>query len=305
MTPIPNCLPADCTKRFKALFDAAPLGVYSINSQGVIDSFNPEMLRLSGAAKAEDVLGLNVFDLASYKEVGLTDYFRRGLEGEEFYIPIVKYRSYTGGKVSYRSYRGVPIFNDAGAVEHLLCMVLDITEKVEIEEARRHATRLATIVEQSPDAIIVVAPTDERTIDYWNIGAEKMFGWQSSEAVGKPLMDILVPPDLREETAAFLKRLETETVIHSEVSRLHKDGHVIDVDLYVFPIKDPSGNIGQLAAILRDVSERKKSEQKMIERDEELKKMNEFMIGRELKMVELKEKIKHLEEQLAQSSPTR
>jgi PAS domain S-box-containing protein len=128
----------DESKKFQAIFENAPLGIYTINTAGIIDSFNPEMVTLAGAVDANAVLGLNALTLPSYQEVGLTEHFRKGLQGEAFFVPSVKYTSYTGSKVSYRSYRGIPLRNEKGEVEHLLCLVLDITEKVEMEETRQH-----------------------------------------------------------------------------------------------------------------------------------------------------------------------
>ena len=49
------------------------------------------------------------------------------------------------------------------------------------------------LLEQSPDA--VVATTAEGIVLYWNGGAETLFGYTSSEALGRPLDDIVVPPD--------------------------------------------------------------------------------------------------------------
>lgn len=284
--------------KYDALFKAAPLGIYTVNAQGIIDTFNPEMVRLSGASGEGEVIGLNALTLSSYKEVGLTDYFKKGLDGKSFYIPCVKYKSYIGSKVSYRSYWGVPLYDEKGMVSHVLCMVLDITEKIEIEEARQRAMKLAVIIEKSPDAIVIVAPDERRTIEYWNQGAEQMFGWTSAEAIGQSVREFIMAEADRAEADEFLFRLKTEPLIHKEVNRVHKDGHLIPADLFMFPIRHESGVIIEIAAIMRDISERKKNEEQMIERDTNLKKMNDFMVGRELKMIELKEEVKALRKQL-------
>jgi PAS domain S-box-containing protein len=284
--------------KYEAVFQGAPLGIYTINKEGIIDSFNPEMVKLSGATRAEDVVGLNALTLPTYQEAGLTEHFRKGLAGEGFFVPTVKYTSYTSNKVSFRSYRGIPIYDAGGSVEHLLCLVLDVTEKFEIEEERRRADKLATIIKQSPDAIIVVGSSEARIIEYWNPSAEKLFGWTPTEAVGKSLRDFIVPLDKRTEMVSYLDRLKSESIVHVEVPRVHKDGHVILVELYIFPIKDETGAIVQLAAILRDITARKQSEERMMQQDDELKKINNFMVGRELRMAALKEEIRQLKEKL-------
>lgn len=119
----------------------APIGIYTINKDGIIDSFNPEMVKLAGAKAASDVIGLNALALPTYQEVGLTEYFKRGLLGEPFFLPAVKYTSFTGVKTSYRLYKGVPVKDGSGGVVKLLLFVLDITQKVEIEEAEKRRER--------------------------------------------------------------------------------------------------------------------------------------------------------------------
>src|SRR5262249_47293901 len=84
----------------------------------------------------------------------------------------------------------------------ILAMVEDITDKKRAEEARfRHAA----IVESSEDAIASV--TLDGVIASWNAGAERIFGYTESEAVGKPVT-ILVPPERPDEENKILETLK-------------------------------------------------------------------------------------------------
>ena len=204
---------------------------------------------------------------------------------------------YTGSKVSYRSYKGIPITNEKREVEQLLLLVQDITEKIEIEEAREKADKLAVVVDQSPDAMIMCSPDDNRIIEYWNEAAERIFGYTKEEAIGKSTLDLIIPQEEKTMTLKYLEDLETKQVIHREVPRLHKDGHTVLTELYVFPVKDAQGTVTRLAIILRDITERKAAEARMLKQDDELTRINNLMIGRELKMIELKNKIMELEKQ--------
>lgn len=109
----------------------APMGIYLINKYGVIETFNPKMVELSGAKSASQVIGLNVFKMSSYKEVGLDRYFKEGLTGKPFDLE-TPYVSYTGRKKSYRHYLGSPILSEDRTVEKLLLMVEDITIRKEL-----------------------------------------------------------------------------------------------------------------------------------------------------------------------------
>jgi PAS domain-containing protein len=81
-------------------------------------------------------------------------------------------------------------------------MVQDITEKKKAEEAR---LRLATIVESSQDAI--ASATVDGVILSWNAGAERIFGYTETEAVGKSV-NILVPPDLLDDEKRILETVK-------------------------------------------------------------------------------------------------
>ena len=118
----------------------SPVGIYTITKEGVIDSFNPAMVRLAGAESAKQILGSNVFVMESYKKTGLIPYFKKGLEGTPFELDNVEYVSQISGKYSVRHYMGVPIKNEKGEVERLLLLVEDITQRKESENKLKKFT---------------------------------------------------------------------------------------------------------------------------------------------------------------------
>ena len=110
----------------------------------------------------------------------------------------------------------------------------DVTERMQAEEVRE---RLAAVVDSSDDAII---SKDLNGIDQsWNRGAEKIFGYSASEAVGKPML-MLFPPERVQEESDILARIRRgESVEHFETVRVRKDGRRIDVSVTISPIRDP------------------------------------------------------------------
>src|SRR6202163_2729610 len=104
----------------------------------------------------------------------------------------------------------------------------EIAERAQAEEARE---RLAAMIESSNDAII--SRTLDGTITAWNPGAEKLFGYSSSEALGKPLQ-MLVPPERENEEFDALERIgRGERVDHFETVRVRKDGRNINVSVTI------------------------------------------------------------------------
>jgi PAS domain S-box-containing protein len=125
-----------------------------------------------------------------------------------------------------------PLQTDSGLITS--SSIRDITERRRAQEER---ARLEAIVESSSDAII--RESLDGTIVSWNRGAERMFGYTSSEAVGQKV-GILSALDANE--SEFLGRPKQDARIPPRNTRLaRKDGRVIDVSLSTSPIQDPTG----------------------------------------------------------------
>ncbi len=139
---------------YATIIREAPLGIYTINKEGLIETFNPKMTFLSGAKDPSEVIGLNALSISSYQASGLDKHFKEGLEGKSFNVE-TPYVSYTANKKTYRRYLGSPIFSDDGKkVEKLLLIVEDITERKELEEAKKDFIAIASHEMRTPLTII-------------------------------------------------------------------------------------------------------------------------------------------------------
>ncbi|MGA2690921.1 MAG: PAS domain S-box protein [Opitutaceae bacterium] len=129
--------------------------------------------------------------------------------------------------------------------------------------------QLAAIIESSDDAII--SKTLEGIITSWNPGAERMFGFLASEAIGKSML-MLFPPDRANEEEEILTRIRRgERMEHFETARLRKDGSRIEVSVTISPIKDSHGRIVGVSKIARDVTEQKNSEKRLLDTVREMR----------------------------------
>jgi PAS domain S-box-containing protein len=138
---------------------------------------------------------------------------------------------------------------------------------------QRTTSLLAAIVSSSEDAIIT--KDLDGVITSWNEGAERMFGYTAEEAVGRHIT-LIIPPHLREEEATILERLRRgERIEHFETFRMQKNGTLLDISLTISPIKDASGRVVGASKVARDVSERKKTEEILIQSHANLERMVE------------------------------
>lgn len=131
------------------------------------------------------------------------------------------------------------------------------------EEKRAEAERqlLVAIVESSEDAII--SKDLNGIITSWNSGAQRLFGYEASEIVGKPIAT-LMPPEHKHDMALILDRIRRgERVEHFETVRVTKYGDHIPVSLSVSAVRDGSGRVVGAAKIARDINERKHAESEL------------------------------------------
>jgi PAS domain S-box-containing protein len=116
-----------------------------------------------------------------------------------------------------------------------------------------------TLLRSMPDA--VVYSDAEGRIQYWNAGAERLFGQTASEALGQSL-DIIIPASLRDRHwAGYGKTMQTGETRYGAgdllaVPAIRKDGTRISVEFTITPFHDASGRMLGIAAVMRDVTAR-------------------------------------------------
>lgn len=94
------------------------------------------------------------------------------------------------------------------------------------------------------------------------------------------------------------KTISSGKIWRGEVKNRAKDGSFYWVDAIIVPILGPDGKPKNYAALRIVITEKKEIEEKLHEQMQDLERINKIMIGRELIMIELKERIKELEEKL-------
>jgi PAS domain S-box-containing protein len=136
------------------------------------------------------------------------------------------------GTLKYILGIGHPVFNASGDVVEFVGAAMDITERKRAEVVGQ---RLAAIVDSSEDAII--SKDLNGTIESWNGGAERLFGYQASEVIGKSIL-IIIPPDRYEEELGILERIRCgERIKPYETVRMRQDGSLVDISLTVSPLR--------------------------------------------------------------------
>jgi PAS domain S-box-containing protein len=109
-----------------------------------------------------------------------------------------------------------------------------------------------TLVENSPDALIAISV--EGNILFWNPGAQNIFGYTREEAMGRSIVDLVVPDGRLDETQqAIAETLEAGFKVYESVRR-RKDGSLVDVAVSKKLVKDEHGNVRFIAVSKKDIT---------------------------------------------------
>ncbi len=247
-------------ERLKALLNANPTGIVVIDAETheIVDA-NPVAVNMIGASK-EQVLGRKCHKFICPAESGQCPITDLGQEvdnservliradGEE--VPILK--------------TVVPIVLDGR--ECLLESFIDLTERKRAEQRLRESEeRHRAITETAQDAVITADA--EGSIRFWNTAAEKIFGFSAAEAVGKNMMELIVPPQYHEAKRKGLA--EFGHTGHGaaigqtlELTALRKDGTEFLIEISLSGYK--RGDDFMAVALIRDITERRSLESQLV-----------------------------------------
>jgi PAS domain S-box-containing protein len=114
------------------------------------------------------------------------------------------------------------------------------------------------LVDESPEATIIADA--EGVIRYWNAAAETLFGYRASDALGQTL-DLIIPePQRARHWAGYQEVMRTGQTRYGRevlaVPALRKDGARVSIEFHVVLLRDASGQVQAIAALMRDVTER-------------------------------------------------
>ncbi len=165
----------------------------------------------------------------------------------------------------------------------------------ELEDAKKW---LVILLEKATDAYFL-SDLKGNFIDA-NKAAEEIIGYKKEELIGKNMLEINILP--KDQIPKAIKRLAQhalgKSVTAEEFQLIKKDGSRASIEITgnILRLKDQALILG----IFRNITKRKQKEKELIEINEQLKKFEKVAVGRELKMIELKKRIKELEEKLGQ-----
>ena len=166
----------------------------------------------------------------------------------------------------------VPFLNGEGKPYQYVAIRHDITSRKLAEERIREQ---AELLDQAQDAILVRDLHD--TIIYWNKSAVRLYGWSTTEVIGRNALDLLfryAPP----EYAEAQKVLQESGEWRGEMYQVTKDGREIIVESRWTLVPDESGKPHRKLVVNTDITEKKRL-QNELQRAAQLSIVGELAAG--------------------------
>jgi PAS domain S-box-containing protein len=243
----------------EAIVHSSEDAIIAKNLDGIVTSWNPAATRIFGY-QPEEIIGQSILKLIprhlEHQEPFILGKVRAGEQIAHFETERVR----KDGRTIFVSLTISPVRDSHENVIGVSKIARDITERRQMEIAR---ARLAAIVESADDAIL--SKDLNGIITSWNQAAERTFGYGEEEMLGASILT-LVPLELHPEEAMILRRIRAgERIEHYETIRVAKDGRRLNVSLSISPLRDASGQVVGASKVLRDVTQRKRMEQSLMQ----------------------------------------
>ncbi|MDT7603978.1 MAG: hypothetical protein QOF61_1975, partial [Acidobacteriota bacterium] len=259
---------AEDALRFQAqLLDTVEQAVVATDAQGAITYWNKFAEKLYGWSAAE-AIGRNILEITP------TDATRE--QAAEIMSRVAAGESWAGeftvrhkdGTTFPAMVTDTPISDERGTVVGVVGVSIDITGRRRVEAALREQSE---VIEQAYDAIFL--RDAENAITLWNRGAERTYGYARAEALGRSPHELLKTetPIPLEEIYDSLRR---DGYWEGELRHTRKDGEQIIVETRWATVRDERGDVTSILEIVRDITERKRDEERLREQSEIIETVN-------------------------------
>jgi len=260
-------------RQFTDLYDFAPVGYLTLGRDGTIRQVNAAGVNLFGIERTKMIdrrLGLFV---SAESRIVLGDFLKilDSGKGKDTCELLLK----------KKEDKQIWVRMEASCFEGGLesrALMIDITERKQAEKALQESeTRFRTIL-QDIQNIAVQGFAADGTTQYWNTASEKLYGYSAKEAIGKNLLDLIIPPQMRDEVRQAIKQMSDSghPIPAAELALMRKDGSLVSV-FSSHAIVTVPGHAPELFCLNVDLTERIQAEEALFKSENKYRTMFENM----------------------------
>jgi len=257
------------------IYDTTPDGIMVSDNKGYIIRVNRALEKMLGFSQ-EELIGKHTGEMSpnDEKHMGIGLKMLTELRAEGFIKNFEAYWSRKDGSLCPIELNVSLLKDSNGNRTGSVAIIRDISERKKAEEALRESDeRFRSLIEQANDAIFFVNGIG--TIQFWNRQAEELYGYTADEVLGKP-HSIIVPQRFQEAHKKWMEKFlsRDETAVSGKIVQgfgERKNGSEFYAETSTAILKQ--GNEKLLVAIVRDITERMRSETELREAKEFLEKV--------------------------------
>lgn len=230
-----------------------------------------------GVKSESEVLGKD--DFAFFPKEIAEKFYANDLSVLQTGQPMINKEEYTLNELGQEKWlltSKFPLRDQSGQIIGLAGIGRDITERKKAEEELRESEeRFRHLFELSPEAIMLIDPSDTN-VDWpivdCNETACKMNGYTREELIGKSIDIVNIATGTPEERTVYLEKLRQAPLVHLETFHRHRDGHVFPTEVSTSLVTFLGREM--VLGIDRDITERKLAEEEIRLKNQQLLKLN-------------------------------
>jgi PAS domain S-box-containing protein/diguanylate cyclase (GGDEF)-like protein len=249
--------------RYRRVFDNVHDLFYRTDAHGIITDISPSVERYGYTR--EQLIGTQVLDV--YEDPEERAALLKALAERGIAVDHEVHLKTADGSVRDTSVSAHLLRGPDGSVIGVEGSLRDISERKRMEKALRESNeRYRTLVETSPDAIILADPSAD--IIMANRQAARVLGFDSVEemlSTGKNAFDFIAPEERERATRDVQETLESGTVRDIEHTVIRKNGQHFPAEMSASLISDAEGKPEGFIGVVRDITERKRAEEALRE----------------------------------------
>jgi PAS domain S-box-containing protein len=257
--------------KYRMLVENADCIILRMSKDGKITFFNEFAQKFFGYTERQ-ILGKNIIGTIIPEKdssgLNIEKLIRNIKRQPELYATYENENICKDGRRVWITWANKAIHDEQRNVTEILCVGHDITKRKHMENQLQ---LLAEAVRNSNDAITV--QDLEGNIISWNLGAERIYGYNESEAM-KMNISRIIPDHKQDEMMSLVEKvLKGENIKFFETQRLTKNNRILDISLTATLLKDEKGKPHAITTTERDITERRRLEKEILditEREREL-----------------------------------
>ena len=250
--------------KFRSYIEHAPLGIFVVDRAGRYVEVNPASARMFGYTEQE-LLELSIPDLLTpkYREAGLSAFQTLAQTG------------FASAEFRMRRKDGTEIWSTVDAVklpgDRFMAFCQDITERKQADQMLKESeARFRTLLNKVTN-IAVQGYGPDGVVRLWNEASHAIYGYTADEAIGRNLVDLIIPPEMRDGVQAAIQHMiaSAEPQPAEELWLMRKDGSLVPV-YSSHTVIDVRDHERELYCIDIDLTERKQAEAALREMSENM-----------------------------------